>query len=84
MPGVEASTIKAEIPLAPLMDELVRAITVNVPALGAFVIKRFVPLIIYPFPFFTAVVLTAAASEPTSGSVKQKEPIISPEAYFGK
>ena len=42
-PGVFASTRNAEMPLAPLISGLVRAITVNVVARGALVIKRLVP-----------------------------------------
>ncbi|MCY1559023.1 hypothetical protein D9M68_960150 [compost metagenome] len=44
MPGVFASTMKAETPAEPLMSGLVRAISVNIPACGALVIKRLVPL----------------------------------------
>ncbi|MNT44976.1 hypothetical protein D3C72_1815280 [compost metagenome] len=44
MPGVLASTINAETPAEPLISGLVRAISVNMPACGALVIKRLVPL----------------------------------------
>ncbi|MNL32629.1 hypothetical protein D3C87_1544930 [compost metagenome] len=44
MPGVFASTIKAETPAEPLIDGSVRAISVNMPACGALVMKRLVPL----------------------------------------
>ncbi len=43
MPGVLASTKKAEMPPDPLISGLVRAITVKVAAWGALVIKRLVP-----------------------------------------
>jgi hypothetical protein len=44
IPGVDAGTIKAEIPLAPACSLSVRAITVKPAARVAFVMKRFVPL----------------------------------------
>ena len=44
MPGVPASTMKAEMPPAPLSSGSVRAISVKMPACGALVMKRLVPL----------------------------------------
>ena len=47
-------------------------------------IKRLVPFKIYSSPSLTAVVFNDAASDPESGSVKQNDPIISPEANLGR
>ncbi|MNE79948.1 hypothetical protein D3C80_1764780 [compost metagenome] len=44
MPGLLASTMKAETPPAPLLAASVRAISVNMPAWGALVMKRLLPL----------------------------------------
>ena len=53
------------------------------PASPALVMNIFPPLIVYPLPFFIAVVLVAPASLPASCSVKPKAPIIWPEANGG-
>jgi len=44
MPGVPASTTNAEMPPDPLSSGLVRAISVKMPACGALVMKRLLPL----------------------------------------
>ncbi len=42
-PGAPRSTMNAEMPRAPSIEESVRAITVKMPASGALVMKRLVP-----------------------------------------
>ncbi|MNV60402.1 hypothetical protein D3C71_1528630 [compost metagenome] len=83
-PGVPRSTMKAEMPRAPGASGSVRAMTVNRPASGAFVMKHFSPFSTKLSPSRTAVVRRAVASEPACGSVRAKQPVSSPDAMRGR
>jgi hypothetical protein len=48
-----------------------------------FVIHCFAPVIVHPSPSGTAAVRSEPASEPASGSVRAKAPIVSPRASGG-
>ena len=65
---------------APLVS--VRAIVRITPAVLPLVTQLLVPFKIQDLPSFTAWVVSAAASEPASGSDKAKAPRISPRAIF--
>ncbi len=70
-PGVSAGTTMADMPRAPRPGSVLQK-TVWYMACLPLVMKRFFPLMTYLSPCFTAVVATAPASEPASGSVRQK------------
>lgn len=78
-PGVAVSTMKAEIPLLPAA----LSVTANTTATSAYlpdVMNCFTPFRMYASPSRSARVVIAAASEPTCGSVRQKQPIFAPVA----
>ena len=60
-------------PFIPLLLS-VDANTTNTSAKPPFVTKHFLPLRTYSSPSLTAVALSAPASEPAPGSVKQNDP----------
>ena len=70
-PGVLVGTIKAEMPLAPLVGS-VAAKTQAMSASPPLVMKHFSPLMTHSSPSLTAVVRTLEASEPDWGSVRAK------------
>src|SRR6266498_2894998 len=78
-----ASRMNAEMPRAPSVDSSVRAKRRNVPAKRPFVIHCFAPVIAQPSPAGSALVRSAPASEPASGSVSANAPITSPRARGG-
>src|SRR5262249_56984244 len=65
-PGESVGTRKAEIPRWPAGLSVIAKRTIA-SALGPLVIQFFEPLMMYSFPFRTAVVFCAAASDPASG-----------------
>ena len=80
-PSMSFVTMKAVIlPRPPSSGVLAK--TVKKSAMPPLVIQSLLPLRTQSSPSFTAVVVTAAASEPAPGSVRQYAAIISPLASF--
>src|SRR5688572_16056696 len=67
----------------PLIPSSVRAQTIATSATFPFVIHILVPLMIQSDPSFRAPVRMDAGSDPESGSVKPKQPMMSPAAIPG-
>ncbi|TEB05127.1 hypothetical protein Pmgp_03833 [Pelotomaculum propionicicum] len=76
-PGVSPGRMKALSPLAPLVLS-VEANMMKTPATGALEMNILVPFRTYSSPSSTAVLWPEAASVPAPGSVRAKEPKISP------
>src|SRR3546814_8731464 len=77
--------MKPVMPRPPVSFGSVSAIAVWLLAVGAFVMNRLVPFRTEcSSPSLRAVVLSEAASDPASGSVRQKEAMYSPLAIFGR
>ncbi len=84
-PGKDFSTRKVEMPAARgRASGSVTAVTTNTSPTGPLVIHIFVPLRNQRSPRLTARVFIAAASEPLSGSLRQKPPMSAPDDNPGR